>query len=146
MEIMTKYFGTLSFQDDEILYFEDGLFGFEEYKKFGLIRFDNENGNILCLQSMENSELAFPVLNPFAFLKEYRPCLSEEELKKLDLHTSEEALFYNICVIRPALETSTVNLRCPIVINPETRKSAQIILDNREYSFKYPFEIMMKGD
>lgn len=67
MERMTKYFGELSFKDDEILDFKNGLFGFEKYRYFSLIRFDNDNGNILCLQSLEESELAFPVINRFRF-------------------------------------------------------------------------------
>ena len=85
MEIMTKYFGELSFDENEILNFENGLFGFESFKKFSLIRFDNENGNILCLQSLEESQLAFTIINPFAFLQDYTPKLNEEVLKHLGL-------------------------------------------------------------
>lgn len=144
MEIMTKYFGKLYFEESEVLNFENGLFGFESYKKFSLIRFDNENGNILCLQSLEESELAFPVINPFSFIPDYCPLLNDESLKKLNLNNEKEALFYNICVIRPVLKDSTVNLRCPIVVNPDNRKAMQVILDNSQYSFKYEFGSMIK--
>ena len=146
MEIMTKYFGELSFDENEILNFENGLFGFESFKKFSLIRFDNENGNILCLQSLEESQLAFTIINPFAFLQDYTPKLNEEVLKHLGLDDEKSALFYNICVMQPVLKDSTVNLRCPIVINPETRAAAQVILDNTQYSFKHPFSSMIKED
>lgn len=146
MERMTKYFGKLSFDESEILNFENGLFGFESYKQFSLIRFDNENGNILCLQSLEESQLAFPIINPFSFIPEYLPLLDDDSLKKLNLNNEKEALFYNICVIRPILKDSTVNLRCPIVVNPDTRTAIQVILDNSQYSFKYPFSNMIKED
>lgn len=144
MEIMTKYFGKLCFDESEVLNFENGLFGFKAYKKFSLIRFDNENGNILCLQSLEESEIAFPVINPFSFIPDYSPLLNDESLKKLNLNNEKEALFYNICVIRPVLKDSTVNLRCPIVVNPESRNAMQVILDNNQYSFKYEFGNMIK--
>ncbi len=144
MERMTKYFGELSFKDDEVLDFKNGLFGFEKYRYFSLIRFDNDNGNILCLQSLEESELAFPVINPFSFLSDYTPKLNKESLEVLKLNNEKEALFYNICVMRPVLKNSTVNLRCPIVVNPETRDACQVILDNTQYSFKYPFSSMIK--
>ena len=41
MRINTRYFGTVDLDDDKVIVFDDGLFGFEEYKKFALI-FNNE--------------------------------------------------------------------------------------------------------
>lgn len=144
MERMTKYFGNLSFEESEIIIFRTGLFGFESLSQFSLIRFENDNGNILCLQSLEDSEMAFPVVNPFAFIPEYTPKLNPDILKMLELKDEKEALFYNICVIRPILKDSTVNLRCPVVINPDTRTAMQVILDDTKYSFKHPFSSMIQ--
>lgn len=146
MEMETKYFGRLSYTEEEEIYFENGLFGFEDAKRFILIRFDNESGNILCLQNIENSNLAFTLMNPFAFLSEYAPVPSAEDIKKIGATDINELLFYNICVIQPNLQESTVNLRSPIVVNPETQKGIQVILEDTQYSFKYEFENFLKED
>ncbi len=145
MDIMTKYFGQLSFEENEIICFDDGLFGFDELHKFALIRFDNENGNMLCLQSLDKSEIAFTIINPFAFIPDYKPCPAEYDLKKIGLSNEKEALFYNVCVIHDKIKESTVNMRCPIVINIDNRKAVQVVLDGN-YSFKHPFIDLIKEE
>ena len=144
MEIETKYFGSLPFSSDEEIKFEKGIFGFQQDKRFVLIRFDNESGNILCLQSLDDVDLAFTVMNPFAFIPDYTPTLTEEELRYLDADDEKELNFYNICVIAPEIKNSTVNLRCPVAVNPENKKAIQVILENNRYEFKYPFYKFLK--
>ncbi len=146
MEIQTKYFGTLPFSLEEAIIFSNGIFGFEDEKQFVLIRFDNENSTILSLQSVTNPDLAFIVMNPFAFFPEYAPELSEKDLQKMEKNSSQELMFYNICVMRTAMKDSTVNLRCPIVVNPETRQAMQVILEDEKYSFQHPFSQKIKED
>ena len=144
MEINTKYFGTLSYTEAEEIVFERGIFGFEDNRKFLLIRFDNDSGNILCLQNIENAELAFTVMNPFSFIPDYKPELNDCDLKKIEATNNKELNFYNICVIASEIGNSTVNLRCPIAINTENRKAIQVILENDQYNFKYPFHQFLK--
>lgn len=146
MEIQTKYFGTFPFCDEDVIVFANGVFGFEDEKQFVLIRFDNENSTMLCLQSLQNPTLAFTVMNPFAFFPEYAPKLSEKDLQKMEKKESQELLFYNICVMQPVLQDSKVNLRCPIVVNPETRQAMQVILEDESYSFQHPFSKIIKED
>ena len=139
MEINTKYFGAMPYTEDEVITFPKGIFGFEECRQFILIRFEDENGGLLCLQNIENEQLAFVVINPFCFLLEYKPVLAEAELKLLSAESSEELLFYNICVLDEDISKSSVNLRCPLAVNAETKQAIQIILDDGQYAFKQPF-------
>ena len=62
MQIMTKYFFSIDYQEEEVISFENGIFGFEDYKKFILIPFDRDNNNICCLQSIEEETLAFKLI------------------------------------------------------------------------------------
>ena len=41
MKIDTRYFGEVEIGEEKILHFEQGLFGFEEYKDFTIL-YDNE--------------------------------------------------------------------------------------------------------
>lgn len=139
MEIDTKYFGVTPYTEDEVITFQNGIFGFEENRRFILIRFEDENGGLLCLQNIENAQLAFVVINPFCFMPEYKPVLAEAELKRLEADSSEELLFYNICVLDEDIEKSSVNLRCPLAVNGETKQALQVILEDTQYAFKQPF-------
>ena len=43
MLIDTKYFGEINVEDSKIIHFENGLFGFEEYKDFTMYMPGNED-------------------------------------------------------------------------------------------------------
>ena len=144
MDINTKYFGSLSYTEEEVITFENGIFGFEENKHFLLIRFEKDNGGLLCLQNLEDEQLAFIVMNPFCFLSDYRPQFSEKDLEKLGSPDGEALLCYNICVLNDDVKKSSVNLRCPLVINGETRQALQVVLEDNRYAFKHPFHEFVK--
>ena len=57
MEINTKYFGLMPFEDDEVITFESGIFGFEQDKRYIIIRFDEDNNGILCFQSIDDEKI-----------------------------------------------------------------------------------------
>ncbi len=139
METNTKYFGAMPYTEDEVITFENGIFGFEENKRYLLIRFEEDNAGLLCLQNLEDEQLAFVVANPFVFLPDYAPQVTEADLKKVGNPPMEETAFYTICVLQEDMKKSTTNLRCPLVINGTTRKAMQVILEDSSYDFKHPF-------
>ena len=58
METNTKYFGTMPYTEDEVITFENGIFGFEENKRYLLIRFEEDKqGFCACRISKMNSWL-----------------------------------------------------------------------------------------
>lgn len=139
MEVSTKYFSNIQYNEDEVIYFKNGLFGFENFKKYLLIRFDNNNNNLICLQSIEEESIAFVMINPYNFINDYNLSLSEEDFKQLQVDDITNILVYNICVLNDDISKSTANMKCPIVINPQTRNAKQLILEDSSYEFKYPF-------
>ena len=133
MLLQTKYFGPLDCPEEQILHFPKGLFGFEEEKRFFLLPFQGGGGSLLCFQSADTPALAFAAMNPFFLKPDYKPVLTGEELQALGVERSEELCFYALCVARNPAAESTVNLRCPVVINDRTRQAMQVILDTEEY-------------
>lgn len=144
MNINTKYFGELSYTQEEIITFANGIFGFEENKQYLLIRFEEENSGLLCLQNLEDMNLAFIVVNPFCFSGDYAPQLPEKELEKIGSPATEAILCYNICVFNEDMKKSSVNLRCPLLINGDSRQAIQVVLEDERYSFKQPFQEFIK--
>ncbi|MBQ4347277.1 MAG: flagellar assembly protein FliW [Firmicutes bacterium] len=138
MEIRTKYFGAVEYEQEDCLSFENGLFGFEDEKEFLLLPFDGSAGTMLSLQSTKTVELAFIVMDPFALHHEYSPELQPRELEALGVKESEELGYYVLCVVKNPVSKSTVNLKCPVAVNPETRVASQVILDSDSYEMRHP--------
>ncbi len=133
------------YQKSELIIFEDGLFGFEEFCEYLPLPIDEGNNDILSLQSVDDEELSFIIMNPFTLLPTYSPKLSEEDYKKLGSDKEEELSYYTICVISEQIDNSTINLKCPIVVNATNRKAIQTILQTEDYSFRHSFNELKKG-
>lgn len=138
MQLDTKYFGPIEYDETDVLHFPEGLFGFEEEKTFLLLPFEGDTGMMLCLQSVLTPQLAFIVMNPFLLKPSYAPELRPEELRLMDVPCSQELCFYVLCVVKKPVSDSTVNLRCPIVINDRTRCAVQVILETETYHMRHP--------
>ncbi len=144
MKILTKYFGEVAVDPKTTLHFKEGIFGFEDEKEFALLQFSEEESFLLCLQSIKTPYLAFTVVNPFMLMPNYKPMLNDEELKQMQVEKSEDLCFYNMCRIKKPVSDSTINLRCPIVINDCTRQAKQVILD--DYEMRFPLSSLEKRD
>lgn len=147
MNISTKYFDDVSISEQDIIYFKEGIFGFENFKKYTIIEFESGSDNILCLQSIDDEELAFVLMNPFNLMADYNPQLSDSDIEDLAIdENTEGVLYYVICVVKDTISESTVNMKCPIVINPKSNMAKQIILDSEEYTFKHELKQFAEGE
>ena len=137
MLLKTKYFGAVDCPDEERVHFAAGLFGFEEEKDFYLLPFEGSGGSLLCFQSAATPALAFVAVNPFSFKPDYAPQLAAAELEELGVERSEDLCFYTLCVVRNPVSDSTVNLRCPVAVNEDTRQAMQVILEDQGYKMHH---------
>lgn len=95
---------------------------------------------MLILQSTEKPEVVFLFINPAFLYPDYLPKLTSEELSYLKVSDSGELSYYVICVIKDNYMDNTVNLKCPLAINPLTRVGMQIILENSPYGFHHKLD------
>ena len=137
MKLTTKYFGEIDYSADDVLHFPRGIFAFEEEHEFLLLPFSGSDGALLCLQSVTTPQLAFVVMNPFSLHMAYTPVLQPEELEELGVKDSTELCYYVLCVVKNPVSTSTVNMKCPVVINDQTRAGSQVILEGGEYGMRH---------
>lgn len=133
-------------EKSQYIEFKEGIFGFEEEKKFLPVMFEDGSDAVLYLQSIRNEKLSFVVMNPFMLKEDYNPVLSEEDYKKLGTSDEKDLSYYVFCVIANVAEESTVNLRCPIVVNHVTRQAVQVILGSDEYGFRHPLKEFEKEE
>ena len=64
MRIATAHFGEVEIDDNKVLFFENGLPGLEDNKRFALLS-NEESRPINWFQSLDHWEIALPVIDPF---------------------------------------------------------------------------------
>lgn len=132
MKAATRLFGEIEIDESKIITFEDGIIGFLDMKKFTLIFDEEKEGrpSISWLQSMDEPEIAFPVMDPLFVCETYNPSVEDELLKNLGT-IKEDNLYVLVTVTVPQnIKELAVNLKAPIVINTDTRKASQIIVED----------------
>jgi flagellar assembly factor FliW len=142
MKVDTKAFGTLEIDDKQKVSFPQGLFGFEEYIEYVLI--DSENPPFLWLQSVEEKEIAFVLINPFLFRKDYEANVTNEELAEIGIKSSENALIFVIVTIPQDGGPMTANLQGPLIINKENMTGMQAILSDAKWKTRHDIMAELK--
>ncbi len=115
IKVRTKHFGEIDLDEGKVLIFENGIMGYENYKKFTIL-----------------------FINPVLVMEDYNPVVEEELLSGLgELNPDNQIVFVTLTVPKD-LTRMTANLKAPIVINADTRKGCQVIVENHDYKVKYP--------
>lgn len=136
MTIQTDY-GVVEYETKDLFIFSDGIFGFPKLTKYLLLCLNEGDDSMLLMLSTEDSKVEFALINPFLLCPDYAPALKLEELACLDAKDNSELSYYSICVVKENYLENTVNLKCPLVINPQTRRGIQVILENSSYGHRH---------
>lgn len=148
MRINTKIFGEIEILDDKIIFFENGIIGFPELKKFALLHNEEQGSDagIRFLQSLDEPAFAMPVMDPLAVKPDYDPEVNDELLSGAGKITPENMLVLVTVTVPGDLKKMSANLQGPFVINVEEHKACQIIVENGDYPVKFPiYDILHSG-
>lgn len=135
MEIISPIHGKMIYEENEIISFERGIPGFDYLKKF-IIKEVGEDSPFSILQSIEDKDIGFIIISPFMINNSYEIKLNEEILKNLKIEKEEEVVLYSLVTLSEKAENITANLKAPLVINTNSKKGEQYILDKEEYKIK----------
>lgn len=139
MRVNTRIFGEIEIADEKIITMDRGMIGFPDLNRFALI-FDEEKGqkqsSIMWLQSMDDTDIAFPVMDPHAVKEDYNPNVSEEIVAPLGELTDENTYVLVTVTVPKKVEDFSVNLKAPIVINMDNLKGVQLIVED-DYPVKF---------
>ncbi len=136
MIVKTELFGDFEYQEEEVLTFVEGIYGFDELKKYLLITNPEEELPFDFLQSVEDEELYFIVTSPYLFLEDYDFEISDTLVKKLEIDQPEDVIVLSLTTIPEKSEETTINLKAPIIVNKESKKAKQVILVE-DYPYKH---------
>ncbi len=137
MIVKTGRFGQITVGDEEVIHLQQGLLGFPQYTKFCLYDAGDET-LILWLQSLDEPQIAFPILEPKIFKLDYAARLSAMELRELKLDNVNQSAVFTILTIPADVTQMTANLKAPLVINLKERVARQVVLQENEYSIRHP--------
>ncbi len=128
-------FADIEVDEDRVLFFPDGIIGFESFKRFALVA--QGESALMWLQSLDEPSLAFVVADPLEYYRGYQPDFEEDVVKSLGASSSDELGFWAIAVIPPDPSRATLNLRAPIAVNKTKRLARQIVTTDPRFPIKY---------
>lgn len=107
--------------------------GFAPLVDFTLDEIEGASG-LYALRSSEDQDTRLFVLDAGIFLPDYTPEISDEQAASLELTRAEDALV--LVVANPGEGGTTMNLMAPIVVNAQTGRCAQFILDGDDWPLR----------
>lgn len=136
LRITTTRFGDLKVDEGSILTFTQPIIGFQEFRRFVLVP-GPEEGAVTWLQSIEESDLAFILMDPRSVYPDYRVELGNHELSELAVTSVDELDVYTLVVVPADPSKVRTNLKAPILINPKVRLGKQTILEKSNYPVQF---------
>lgn len=137
MKTATTRFGPVEFKDEALLTFPAGIIGFPGSTRYVLLDHDRDVP-FQWLQSLDQSDLAFVIMDPRVFKPDYRVVVAHEDIPELAAQDESDLTLFVLLTIPPAdPEGVTANLRGPILVNHRTRLAKQVVLED-DLPTRYP--------
>ena len=105
-----------------------------KYTKFALC--DSDYEPFLWLQSLEDMNLAFLIVDPFLISSNYETDIDDESLAKIGIEKPEDIIIMTIVTVPQDGSAITANFQGPLVINKTNRKCIQVILSDNRWTTK----------
>ena len=134
MVVETKYWGSFEVKEDKVVMFVEDLAGFAGFREFALIPIP-QHSPFICLQAINNPEVGFVIVDPWQFISDYSPVISDNDAQSLDLNSPSDALLFTLVTADSGADNKlSLNLLAPLVININSGKAKQVVLENSNYS------------
>jgi len=130
MRIESKAYGPIEISERQVITFPVGIFGFEQLREYALL--DAAQQGFYWLQSLEDPEIAFILLNPYDLRPDYVLDVPDEDLESIGYDKDEDLLVFAIVTVPDDESKISANLQGPVIINRVEQLGRQAIsLDAR---------------
>ena len=136
-KMMTKHFGEIEYDPARAISFPQGIPGLPEDTEYLLMSENANEDTFFWLQSLQNGDIAFTLMNVYDVIPTYDPKVDEEQLVDLGEIGDNNLEIYNIVVIPEYVRHMRVNLKAPVVINSVAGLGKQVICTNEDYPIRY---------
>lgn len=142
MKINSTRFGTHEIDPESILTFPQGIPGFENCTRFKLFHEDKAQPVVHWLQSIDDPNVSFSVVDPAKFGLNYEITLTDEEVKQLSVENTGD-IAVMLIAYKPQAGTAganvSANINGPILLNTRARLGMQKVLVGLEA------DVILKG-
>ena len=121
--------------------FPAGLPGFPSATRFVLETMGPTLDPFCRMRCLDPPDLCFTVVPPGLLFGDYTVTIDEEQAKRLDLRSAEDAVILAIVTLAVAPEPPKVNLLGPLVLNRATHVAAQVVQHGSNYGVAVPFPV-----
>ncbi len=134
----------VSDNDEQVFTFAKGIPGFSEITSYTYVQ---QITPFSILQSVQQPEISFILLDPFAYFQQYEVEIPEDVIDELGIASEDKVVVRNIVSWNKVPQHRTVNLVAPIIFNLDTMQAKQIILQNTDYTIRHPLQpVKAEGD
>jgi flagellar assembly factor FliW len=138
LKILTSRFGEIEVEDSAVVDMPAGVIGFPGRQRYVIIR-HNPESPFYWFQSVDESDLAFVIVDPKVFMPDFEVPMPKSLLEAIGAESPDQvSIFVIITIPEGHPEAMTANMLGPVVVNPEARLARQIVLDDRRYSHRHP--------
>jgi flagellar assembly factor FliW len=139
VKFKTTRFGEIEFPEEVVMTYPEGILGFPNADRYILLEHDAQGSPFKWLQSLDEADLAFIVVDPVFVEPRYQ--------FEIDLDTermiacADPSACAVMCIVnvpRSQPVQMTANLKAPLVVNVETRVGRQVVLSSQAYSISTP--------
>lgn len=139
MRYRTTRFGEIEFPEEVLINFSEGILGFPQAQRYILLEHDAEGSPFQWLQSLDDPDLAFIVIEPHQVDARYQYDIDRDTEHLIG--TSDPALCAVMAIINVPRDNPirmTANLKAPLVVNVESRQGRQVVLGSQAYAIGTP--------
>lgn len=138
MLVETTRFGALEIDEKDIFRMTSPLLGFPGLERYFMK--DHGGGSpFVWLQSVEDAELAFVILDPILFKPDYEVHLTRGDVDELEIESEDDARVFTLVVVPGGdAKKMTANLQAPLVVNLKRQLAKQVVLNDPDLPIKYP--------
>jgi flagellar assembly factor FliW len=138
MKVRTTRFGEIEVEENRVFDFQRGLVGFPELRRFCMMEHKEP---VRWLQSLDDPDVAFIVLDSFGLIPEYSFELDVSVEQQLDIEDINTVVTFFMLSVRQ--DGVTANLRTPVLINMENMKGAQLTIEDSRVPARFSLEPSM---
>ena len=136
MEVQDTRFGTLNVEEEELITLDGGLMGFPKSARYIMFPYSDDS-SFFWLQSIDEPEIAFIVINPFDFFNDLVFEVADDDALSISLERGEDVEIFTLVTIPDGSpEDMRTNLAGPVVVNVANRQGRQILV--KEFSSRQP--------
>lgn len=134
-QIVSSVLGPLAIDPAHVVRFAQGLLGFPEHREWVVLMGDRPH--LAWLQSIDEPALALLLLDPFEVFDEYAVDLPAHALRAVAADALVPvAVFAAVTIGSEAADDATANLRGLILINWQSRRGMQCVIDDARWSVR----------